>query len=213
MNIRIYDRTKRQRIGITITALLTFVLLAAACPAPVAPQVTPPEEPTKYEYTLEKFPNGKAITGNTGIAQNSPRPPYKGLQSLEGNEFSEWGFLVGPNSNPSCAVIWIGYLESNLNYLTVEDRQSCPPNILEISFTDSVKQVTLDFTGASVGYVLAAFDDNDNQISESNVRAEFEEEGNLFPISVESDDTNIKRVTFIPNENQIIAVNKITYWR
>jgi hypothetical protein len=179
-------------------------------------QTTEPEEPTQYEYSFEKFPNGRPITGNTSIAVNRPRPPYSGLQSLEGDEFSEWGFLVGPNSNPSCAVIWIGYLESDLHYLSVQQGGSSCEHILEITFVDPVQKVTLEFTGASLNYFLTAFNDSGDQISGSSVPAEFKKEGNPTQITVESNGAEIKRVIFHPYQGEgiaVIAVNKITYWR
>lgn len=185
---------------------LMLVVLLVGC--------QPPIEYEEYEYTFDTFPDGTPITGNTEDAE--------GLrwQDLQGDEFSEWGFLVASTPVSNCVAVRMNFCWTTDNYLALLDSKitggvSCAnARRIEITFIEPVHSVTLAFSGASTNYVMEVYDENGELLGSPVQMGELSEgeETELFPISFSYDGANIKRISFGAHVGQVVvAIREITY--
>jgi hypothetical protein len=199
----------KQTIG-----LILVVLLVGCQPNPTAIPITPTATsppPTEYKYTFETFPDGADISGGT------TRPDGLEWQSLDGDEFSEWGFDVASAPVSSCVIVRTSYYSSPHNYLALLDGGNCL-NVrrIEITFLEPVLEVELAFSGASEPYVMEVYNGDGELLGSPIQEAEFDEEGKLFPISFSSDNANISRISFgvFPETvTAVVAIREIRYVR
>jgi hypothetical protein len=193
----------KQTIG-----LILVVLLFGCAPTPE----TPTEPPTEYKYTFDTFPDGKDILGDT---------TRDGLvwQSLDGDEFSEWGFLVASTPVSNCVAVRMNFCWTTDNYLALLDGVSCSnARRIEITFIEPVREVTLAFNGASTNYVMKVYDENGELLEDPPPvqMAEFNKEGRLVTISFSSDSANIGRISFgayLEAQAVVVAIREIGYVR
>jgi hypothetical protein len=186
---------RRQSWFTVVVAVSLLLLVNCGTPEPpvtVTPSIEPPvtATPAMCQYTFDSFPDGRPISGDTA----SPTGTY---QRLNGDEFSDWGFLVASTPVTGCVVVKTSYYSTPDNYLMLLDGYPCSgANRIEITFLQPVRQVTLAFSGASINYTMEVYDEAGNQLGAPIQEAEFDEDGRLFTISFESDDASVSRVRF-----------------
>jgi hypothetical protein len=194
----------KQTIG-----LILLVLLVQCDPQPTVEH----EQPTiEYKYTFDTFPDGTPITGDTGGTGDPPVPQWK---SLQGDEFSEWGFLVDATPQSSCVAVRMNFCWSNNNYLALLDSATCVNNRrIEITFIEPVLEVTLVFSGASTNYKMEVYDENGGLLGSPVQMAELNEgeEAKLFTISFSSDSANIDHISFGAYLSQPFAIGIREIW-
>ena len=157
------------------------------------------------------FPGGTSIVGDTTNTD--------GLvwQRLNGNEFSEWGFLVDSVPVSSCVDVIIDYYGATDNYLALTEGGNClNSRMIGISFPEPVKGVGLDFFGAELMYVMRVYDDNGDLLGSSTEQGNFEPNGVLPGIGFSSDAVNIARIefgTYSEHVKAIVAIRELSYSR
>jgi len=183
---------------------LMLVVLLVGCQPPIEP-------PIEYKYTFDSFPDGTPITGNTTNTEGHI------WQSLQGDEFSEWGFLVASTPVSNCVAVRMNFCWTTDNYLALLDGVSCSNSRrIEITFIEPVREVALAFSGASTNYVMEVYAENEELLGSPVQMAEFSKEGRLFTISFSSGSANISRISFgayLETEAVVVAIREIRYVR
>lgn len=169
------------------------------------------QPPMEYLYTFDTFPDGTPITGDTTDAEGYV------WQSLQGDEFSEWGFLVASTPISNCVAVRMNFCWTTTNFLALLGGGSCL-NVrrIEITFIEPVLEVELSFSGASTNYVMDVYDTDGNLLGSPYEMAEFNKEGRLFTITYRSDSVNISRISFgayLETDVVVVAIREIKFAR
>lgn len=194
-----------------LALLLGAIWLSPCTPAPL------PRSPTafaEHSCSFETFPDGTPVTGDTTDTQGIV------WHSLDGDEFAECGFLVASAPVTSCVAVRTNYYSSPHNYLALMTGPGCPGCVnarrIETTFLEPVQEVCLEFSGASMGYVMEVYDEDGGLLGTSIESAEFDEEGSLFTTTFSSDTANISRTSFgVYSEwvTAVVAIREIRYTR
>jgi len=188
------------RLGLAVIGL-GLLAWGSLLPAPWLP---PP--PTSAEITFEALPDGTPISEE---------------RFLRGDEFESLGIrLAGAPESGYCAegtaaaVRVAGrYGGVDFNFLTAADPHDidrCNGVPVEITFTEPVRQIRLNFAGASQVYTLRAYGEADRLLGSAQAQAVFQ--GGTFEIAFASTRADIRRVTF-GRELSITAIRQIAYER
>jgi outer membrane protein assembly factor BamB len=179
-----------------------LLVLSANCAKTKEVEPKPPE----CRHTFDLFPDGTPIEGDTGTSTGA-------YQSLDGDEFSDWGFLVASAPVTNCVVVKTSYYSTTNNYLMLLEGNPCSgANRIEVTFLDPVGQVSLAFSGASIDYMMEVYDQAGELLGVPTQTAEFDEEGQLFTVSFVSDSANIKRIRFgyVGTTVAVVAIREIS---
>ncbi len=156
---------------------------------------------------FDRYPDGTPIIADT---------------ILNGDEFSAAGILLaGAPTDSYCAdatstaILVPPHHVGGLDFTFLTSSRSdtslgCNAVAVEITFEEAVSEVTVVFGGASVEYVLTAYDGADNELGVATQSAEVG--AGVFDVTFDSGISNIKRVTF-GHETAITAVTEVRYWR
>ena len=146
--------------------------------------------PGCIKRNFETFPDGTHITGDTTDSTII-------WQNLNGDEFSEWGFLVDSTSIAGCAIIRTSYYVNENNHLAIGNSGSCiNSDKIKITFIEPIREITLSFLGATTNYRMEVYDESGEFLGVANQMAEFDNGETLFYVSYRSDEANISAIQF-----------------
>jgi hypothetical protein len=155
---------------------------------------------------FDSYPDGSVIADN---------------QFLDGDEFLDLGIrLSGAPETSYCAGATAtairpagSYVGLDFKFLTTANPAEidrCNTVLLAILFTDPARRVTLTFAGASVPYILSAYDREDNLLGREH--KDGVSRGGTFEVTFASGSADISRVTF-GYEKAVTAVKELEYER
>jgi hypothetical protein len=180
---------------IVIAGIILAIVLgnrggAEPTPTPTATVTPTPPGPSETTISFDENPDGTTITSDT---------------ILNGDEFQSAGILLaGAPQDSYCAeatatkiLVPPHQVSIGFTFLTSSrpnDLSGCETVPVEITFVESVTEVTLTFAGASATYTMEVYDSAGNLLQTVNKDAVFG--GGTFEISYASGSANIKRITF-----------------
>lgn len=188
-----------------IATLAISLVLLVNCGTPEPEVTTEQSSAAACQHTFDFFPGGVPIAGDTATATGA-------YQSLNGDEFLEWGFRVASTPVADCVVVKTSYYSSPDNYLMLLDGTPCSgATRIEIAFLEPVRQVTLAFSGASISYTMEVYNEAGDLVGSPTQEAVFDEQGQLFSISYQSDSANVSRVRFgyLGTQVAVVAIREI----